>query len=88
MLASLLELANVHVALGNLNEALRLLAVVLNHPASAQISLNTNRSETLRDAAEKLRAKVEAQLDHFLYRSAWESGQRQRLADVVSHLMS
>ena len=59
MLASLLELANVHVALGNLDEALGLLAVVLNHPASDQNSLNTNRSESLRDAAEKLRAQIE-----------------------------
>ena len=87
MLASLLELASVHVALGNLHESLGLLAVVLNHPASDQNSLNTNRSETLRDAAEKLRAQVESQLDRSLYQWAWEAGQRQRLADVVSHLL-
>jgi molybdopterin-biosynthesis enzyme MoeA-like protein len=88
MLASLLELANVHVALGNFDEALELLAVVLNHPASGQNSLNTNRSESLRDAAEKLREKIESQLDRSLYQSAWENGQKQRLADVVSHLLN
>ena len=88
MLASLLELANVHVALGNLDEALRLLAVVLNHPARDQNSLNTNRSEPLRDTAEKLRAEIESQLDRSLYQQAWEAGQRQRLSDVVSHLLN
>jgi predicted ATPase/class 3 adenylate cyclase len=88
MLASLLELANVDVALGNLEEALGLLAVVLNDPVSDQISLNTNRSESLRDAADKSRVEIEAELDHSLYRSAWEGGQRQRLSDVVSHLLS
>jgi predicted ATPase/class 3 adenylate cyclase len=88
MLASLLELANVHVAMGNLDEALGLLAVVLNHPASDQNSLNTNRPERLRDAAEKLRARVESQLDRSLYQWAWERGQRQRLSDVVSQLLN
>jgi len=50
--------------------------------------LNTNRSESLRDAAEKLREKIESQLDRSLYQSAWENGQKQRLADVVSHLLN
>ena len=88
MLASLLELANVHVALGNFDEALGLLAVVLNHPASDQNSLNTNRSESLRDAAEKLRARVESQLDRSLYQSAWEAGKKQGLADVVTQILN
>jgi predicted ATPase/class 3 adenylate cyclase len=88
MLASLLELANVHVALGNLDDALGLLAVVLNHPSSDQNSLNTNRSEPLRDTAEKLRAEIESQLDRSVYQQAWESGQTQRLSDVVSHLLN
>ena len=88
MLASLLELANVHVAQGNLDEALGLLAVVLNHPASDQNSLNTNRSEPLRDAAEKLRAEIESQLDRSSYQSTWESGQKRRLADVVARILN
>jgi tetratricopeptide (TPR) repeat protein len=88
MLASLLELANVHVAQGNLDEALELLAVVLHHPASDQNSLNTNRSERLRDTAEKLRARVESQLDGSLYQGAWERGQRQRLAEVVMQILN
>jgi predicted ATPase len=87
MLASLLELANVHIARGNLDEALGLLAVVLNHPASDQNSLNTNRSESLHDTAEKLRAKIEPLLNQFLYKSAWEGGKRQRLSDVVTQIL-
>ena len=87
MLASLLELANVHIARGNLDEALGLLAVVLNHPASDQNSLNTNRSESLHDTAEKLRAKIEPLLNQSLYQSAWESGKRQRLSDVVTQIL-
>ena len=88
MLASLLELANVHVALGNLDEALGLLAVVLNHPASDQISLNTNRSESLRDAAERLRAQVESQMDLSVYQSAREAGKKWLLADAVARILN
>ena len=88
MLASLLELANVHVALGNLDQALGLLVVVIDHPASDQTSLNTNRSESLRDAAEKLRATIESQLDRSLYESAWQAGKERRLADVVERVLS
>ena len=65
---------------------LRLLAVVLNHPASEQNSLN--RPERLRDEAEKLRAQIEIQLDPERYRAAREAGQRQRLADVVTQILN
>jgi tetratricopeptide (TPR) repeat protein len=86
MLASLRDLANVYIAQGNLDGALRLLAVVLNHPASDQNSLN--RPERLRDEAEKLRVQVETRLDHSLYQPTWETGQRQRLADVVAQILN
>lgn len=84
MLASLHDLANVSIAQGGLDGALKLLAVVLNHPASDQNSLN--RPERLRDEAEKLRGQIEAQLDQARYQLAWERGQRQRLADVVTQI--
>jgi hypothetical protein len=86
MLASLRDLANVHIAQGNLDGALQLLAVVLNHPASDQNSLN--RPERLRDEAEKLRVQIETQLDQPHYQSAWETGQRQRLTDVVEQILN
>lgn len=86
MLSSLLDLASVHIARGNLEDALGLLAIVLNHPASEQNSLN--RTEFLRADAEKLRAQIESQLDHSLYQSAWETGQKQRLADVVAQILN
>lgn len=85
MLASLLDFANVYVAQGDLEKALQLLATVLNHPASDQNSLN--RPERLRDEVEKLRVQIENQLDRARYQSAWESGQGQRLADVVTQIL-
>jgi hypothetical protein len=85
MLASLLDLASVRIAEGNKGNALELLAVVLKHPASDQNSLN--HPQPLRDEAETLRAQIESQMDQSSYRSAWETGQRQRLADVVAQFL-
>ncbi len=62
MLSSLLDIASVDIASGNLTNALNFLAIVLVHPASNQNSLN--RPGFLRDDAEKLRAQIETQLDH------------------------
>jgi hypothetical protein len=64
---------------------LQLLAVVLNHPASEQSSFS--RPEQLRDEAEKLRSQIETQLEPSRYQVAWESGQRQRLLDVVTEIL-
>jgi hypothetical protein len=86
MLSSIIDLASVHIAQGDLEKALQLLAVVLNHPASGQNSLN--RPQFLRDEAEKLRAQIEPQLEQPRYRSAWEAGQKQRLADVVTQILN
>jgi tetratricopeptide (TPR) repeat protein len=85
MLASLRDLANVHIVQGDLDRALQLLAVVLKHPASEQNSLN--RPERLRDEAEKLRGQIESQLEQPHYQSVWESGQGQRLTDVVAQIL-
>jgi hypothetical protein len=46
-----------------------------------------NRSEFLRDEAEKLRVQIETQLDQPRYLSAWEAGQRRRLGDVVAQIL-
>jgi len=86
MLASLRDFANVSMAQGDLESALQLVAVVLNHPASEQNSLN--RPERLRDETAKLRAQIESQLDPPTYRSAWEAGQRQHVAEVVARLLN
>src|SRR6185369_6397129 len=86
MLASLRDLTIVYMAHGNLDSALKLLAVVLKHPASDQNSLN--RPERLRDEAEKLRMQIQMELDESSYRSAWEAGQSQRLSDVVTRILS
>jgi hypothetical protein len=47
-----------------------------------------NRPERLRDEAEKVRAQIEGQLDSERYQSAWEKGQRKRLADVVNQILN
>jgi len=86
MLSSLLDLASVYHAQSNLNDALGLIAIVSSHPASDQNSLN--RPGFLRDDAEKLRAQIETQLDQTLYQSAWEDGQNQNLADVVTQILN
>jgi predicted ATPase/class 3 adenylate cyclase len=86
MLSSILDLATVHMAQGNLAEALQFLAIVLHHPASGQNSLN--RAQFMRDDAEKFRAQIEPQLEQPVYQSAWETGQRQRLADVVTQILN
>ena len=86
MLASLRDLASVYMAQGNLENALQLLAVVLNHPASEQNSLT--RTERLRDETETLRAQIEARLDPPRYQSAWEAGQKKRLSEVVEQILT
>ena len=86
MLASLRDLANVTIGREHLDAALKLLAVVLSHPASNQNSLN--RPERLRDEAEKLRAQIETQLDPSIYQSAWERGQKLRLPEVVTSMLN
>jgi predicted ATPase len=86
MLASLRDLASVYIAQGKLDRALQFLAVVLNHPASEQNSLN--RPEPIRDEAEKLRAQIESQLDRSLYQSAWEAGKKGSLAEVVARILN
>jgi len=86
MLSSILDLASVHMAQGNPDDALQLLAIVLNHPASGQNSLN--RPQFLRDDAEKLRGQIESQLDQSHYQLAWETGQKNRLADVVTQILN
>jgi tetratricopeptide (TPR) repeat protein len=87
MLASLLDLAKVKVLQGNLDEALQHSAVVWNHPASDQNSLN-HPEMILRDEAEKLRAQIEGQLDPEHYQLTWRAGQTQNLADVVAKILN
>ena len=86
MLASLRDLARVYVAQGNLDSALQLVVVVLNHPASEQNSLY--RTERLRDEAETLRVQIETQLGQTRYQSVWEAGQKKRLAEVVAQILA
>ena len=85
MLASLRDLASAYMAQGNLEQALQLLAVIINDPAGEQNTLT--RPERLRDEAEKLRAQVESQMDASQYHAAWEAGQKRQLAEVASQIL-
>ena len=87
MLASLLDLAKVKMMQGILDEALQHLAVVWNHPASDQNSLN-HPEMILRDEAEKLRTQAEGHLDPEHYQLAWRAGLRHSLADVVAKILN
>jgi hypothetical protein len=46
-----------------------------------------NRPERLHDEAEKLRVQIESQLEPSRYHAAWESGQRQRLVEVMTQIL-
>ena len=86
MLASLRDLSQIYLARGELQQALKLTAVVLNHPASTQNSLN--RPEPLRGETEKLRQQIAAQLEPQQYESAWGEGQEWHLAEIVNQLLA
>ncbi|MCB0240043.1 MAG: hypothetical protein KDH08_15670, partial [Anaerolineae bacterium] len=86
MLASLRDFASVYMGRGDLVKALQLLSVVLSHPVSEQNSLN--RPERLRDEAEKLRVQIEAQLDPARYQTAWETGCRRQIGELVEQILN
>ena len=86
MLASLRDFASVYMGRGDLVNALQLLSVVLSHPVSEQNSLN--RPERLRDEAEKLRVQIEAQLDPARYQTAWETGCRRQIGELVEQILN
>lgn len=85
MLASLRDLAAVYVAQGNPQQALELLAVVLNHPASDQHSLN--HSEPLRQEADRLRSQIESEMDPSLYQAVWDRAQQRQRDQVLTQLL-
>lgn len=85
MLGSLRDFVQLYMARGKLESALQLTAVILNHPASDQNSLN--RPEPLREETEKLRAQIADRLEPARYRLAWQVGQGQPIAGVVDQLL-
>jgi predicted ATPase len=80
----LYEYARLRVAQENLIQAVELLALVLQHPASHQIRMLEGR---IRDIAKDLLVQLEDKLPHDAYIAALERGQKLELDKVVVDLV-
>jgi len=80
----LYEFARLKTAQNDLEEAVELLALVIDHPTSNQIRWLEGR---IRDSAKGLLAKLEVELSPEVYSAALERGQELDLDDVVSDLI-
>lgn len=87
ILGTLYDLARVKTAQGKRAHAVELLAVVLHHPLSTLHLFLRTEPVVLRDAAEELRAKLEAELERETYQAAWAQGQTLPLEAVVAGLL-
>ncbi|MFC2053571.1 LuxR C-terminal-related transcriptional regulator [Chloroflexota bacterium] len=80
----LYEFARLRVAQDNLEQAVELLALVLQHPASHQTRMHEGR---IRDSAKVLLAELEDELPHETYTAALERGQELELDGVIADLV-
>lgn len=87
MLATLYDLARVWAAQGKKAEAVELLAVVLHHPLSKLPLLLRTENTVLKEAAERLQARLEADLESRSYQAAWARGLTRQLEEVVAGLL-
>ena len=87
ILGTVYDLARVKAVLGKKAEAVVLLAVILQHPLSSLHLYLRTESTILRDAAEKLRAGIEAVLDLETYQTAWSQGSMLSLETLVPSLL-
>jgi hypothetical protein len=85
MLGDIYGITRVWAVFGRESEAVDLLAVVLQHPASEQTFLTT--PVPIQHEAERLRAELEATLPPEEYASAWQVGMSRKLEDVVAELL-
>ena len=85
MLGTISDYAKVLRMLDKQDEAVRLLATVLNHPANEQFALF--RQESIRDEAEGTRVALEESMDAEVYAAAWKAGSVLQLDEVVSNLL-
>ncbi len=84
-LGSLRDIATIYKLRGDLERAVELLAVVLQHPAREQNSLS--RQESLKIEAERLRVEIETILAGPRYEAAWARGRALELGAVVADLV-
>lgn len=87
MVITLYDIANVWAVQGKKAQALELVAVVLHHPLSALHLFLRTEGTPLREAAERLRAELEADLEPETYQVGWNRGQALQLEEVVAGLL-
>ena len=87
IVATLYDLAKVWTAQGKKVEAVELLTVVLHHPVSKLPLLLRTEDTVLKEAAERLRATLEANLEPERYQAAWSQGMALQLEEVVTGLL-
>ena len=87
ILGTLYDLARVKTIQGKKAHAVELLAVVLHHPLSSLHLFLRTESTVLREAAEQLRVKLEAEMEPATYQAAWAQGQTLPFEAVVSGLL-
>ncbi|MEK6256717.1 MAG: hypothetical protein N2C13_05300, partial [Chloroflexota bacterium] len=85
MLGTISDYSKVLCILDKQEEAVRLLATVLEHPANQQFALF--RPESIRDEAERTRAELEESTDAAVYAAAWKEGSAHSLDDLVAGLL-
>jgi predicted ATPase/DNA-binding CsgD family transcriptional regulator len=78
------EFARLWVAKGQIEQAVELLAFVLQHPLSYQSRMLEGR---IRDSAEQLLTKLESELDQEVYLAAIERGEEKEMEAVVAELV-
>ena len=87
ILGTLYDLARVKTAQGKKVHAVELLAVVLHHPLSTLHLFLRSEPVVLRNAAEQLRARLEAELERETFQAAWAQGRTLPLEAVVAGLL-
>jgi predicted ATPase len=87
MIGTLYDLARVRAAQGKKAEAVELLAVILHHPLSNLHLFLRMEYTPLKEAAARLRTRLEADLDPESYQAAWTRGQATQLETVVVGLL-
>lgn len=87
MVITLYDIAKVWAVQGKKAQALELVTMVLHHPLSALHLFLRTEDTPLREAAERLRAEMEANLEPETYQAAWNRGQTLQLEEVVADLL-
>jgi hypothetical protein len=87
MVGAVYDLARVWAAQGKKSEALELVALILQHPLRNLTPILRIERPTFSEAAERLRARLEADLAPDVYQAAWQRGQTLTLETVVAGLL-